>query len=80
MSQVNEPDLNTLARTGLYFQTAMEKATTAKHYPVANQAGLLEVISGDPYAMQRYTTYGTQTVYTRFRSYDYKTWSAWKQV
>ena len=80
-------DLNNCDKPGYYIQHVSTNATIARHYPVANYAGFLEVFTSTSYSsryrLQRFTTYDSRRVYVRdlYGSSDSTaTWSDWRSI
>ena len=85
-TSLSTEDLNDCTLPGVYIQHVSQNATTARHYPVGNYAGYLEVFPSPTYArykLQRFTTYDSNYVYIRdyYGSSDSAAaWSEWKRI
>ena len=83
ISQLGTENLDSVTKTGVYFQQYNANSTLARNYPVT-YAGMLEVFSpnsNNQFIYQRYTTYSNHgaAVYTRGQ-YNGGSWSTWNIV
>lgn len=70
-------NLNTFTAAGRYIQLTNGNATLALNYPLASQAGLLEVIPFESATtmIQRFTVRDTGIIYVRY--FNSTTWTSW---
>lgn len=73
----NTENLNSLNKTGLYFQSNNTNTDVTRGYPEA-KAGKLEVTSYDGFVYQTYHIYATTTIWVR--SWYNGVWTAWKNI
>lgn len=70
-----DDDLSDITGTGIYINHYNAYATTARHYPCTS-AGLLEVINGENFIYQRYTSF-QGGMYYRCYYQNNSTWYGW---
>jgi len=78
-------DLDTVTTRGSFWQSSNVAATTARHYPLASCAGMLEILSsalGDR-PIQRYTAHpgtGANATAMWTRGWDGSAWTSWRAI
>lgn len=80
---LNETDLDTLSgsqNVGIWAQNIANRATSERHYPIADKAGTLLVLPSAHAGQQVYLPMGESVLYRRHTSDNSGTWGAWQSI
>lgn len=79
MTELGEQDLDNVRNIGWHKQSKNNQSTAARHYPVPNEAGSLEVKPSTYGLGQIFTTFNSNQIWVR-NLVSGGRWGAWKQI